>query len=73
VTVVIALLGLSFLIVVHELGHMLTARAMGVRVTEFGVGFGPPLFRKKLGKTVYSLRVLLLGGFVKMAGMNDDS
>jgi regulator of sigma E protease len=73
VTVVIALLGLSFLIIVHELGHMLTARAMGVKVTEFGVGFGPPVFRKKFGKTFYSLRILLLGGFVKMAGMNDDS
>jgi regulator of sigma E protease len=73
VTIVIALLGLSFLIVVHELGHMLTARAMGVKVTEFAVGFGPPVFRKRFGKTVYSLRILLLGGFVKMAGMNDDS
>jgi regulator of sigma E protease len=71
-TVVVAVLGLSFLVIVHELGHMLVARAMGVKVTEFGVGFGPALLKKKIGKTVYSLRILLLGGFVKMAGMNDD-
>jgi regulator of sigma E protease len=71
-TVIVALLGLVLLIVIHELGHMLTAKALGVRVPEFGVGFGPPIFKKKIGKTVYSLRIILLGGFAKMAGMNDD-
>ena len=70
-TVVVALLGLIFLIVIHELGHMLTAKAMGVRVPEFAVGFGPPLIKKKFGKTVYSFRIILLGGFAKMAGMGD--
>src|SRR5215210_5213312 len=71
-TVLVAIIGLSALIILHELGHMLTAKAMGVKVTEFGVGFGPPLLKKRLGKTTYSLRIILLGGFVKMAGMNDD-
>src|SRR5215218_2970976 len=70
-TVVVALLGLIFLIVIHELGHMLTAKALGVRVPEFGVGFGPALVKKKIGKTVYSFRIILLGGFAKMAGMGD--
>ena len=70
-TVVATILGLIFLIVVHELGHMLTAKALGVRVPEFGVGFGPPLFKKKLGETTYSFRIILLGGFAKMAGMGD--
>jgi regulator of sigma E protease len=70
-TVVVAILGLIFLIIVHELGHMLTAKALGVRVPEFGVGFGPPLFKKKIGRTTYSFRVILLGGFAKMAGMGD--
>ena len=70
-TVVVTILGLIFLIVVHELGHMLTAKALGVRVPEFGVGFGPPLFKKKLGETTYSFRIILLGGFAKMAGMGD--
>jgi regulator of sigma E protease len=70
-TVVVAILGLIFLIIIHELGHMLTAKALGVRVPEFGVGFGPPLFRKKIGNTAYSFRIILLGGFAKMAGMGD--
>jgi regulator of sigma E protease len=73
VTVLVAILGLIFLIVVHELGHMLTAKALGVRVPEFGIGFGPPLVKKKIGETVYSFRVILLGGFAKMAGMNDGA
>src|SRR5215207_10901314 len=72
-TVIVALLGLIFLIVVHELGHMLTAKALGVRVPEFGVGFGPPLFKKKIGTTIYSFRIILLGGFAKMAGMGDGA
>jgi regulator of sigma E protease len=71
-TILVAIVGLSALIVVHELGHLLAAKAMGVKVTEFGVGFGPPLLKKKGGKTLYSLRIILLGGFVKMAGMNDE-
>jgi regulator of sigma E protease len=70
-TVVVAILGLIFLIIVHELGHMLTAKALGVRVPEFGIGFGPPLFKKKIGNTFYSLRIILLGGFARMAGMGD--
>ncbi len=70
-TVTVAVLGLIFLIIVHELGHMLTAKALGVRVPEFGVGFGPPLLKKKLGSTTYSFRIILLGGFAKMAGMGD--
>src|SRR5919107_3854167 len=68
-TVIVALLGLILLIVIHDLGHMLTAKAMGVRVPEFAIGFGPALFKKKFGKTVYSFRIILLGGFAKMEGM----
>ncbi len=71
-TVLVAIAGLSALIIIHELGHMLTAKAMGVKVTEFGVGFGPAIIKKKTDKTTYSLRIILLGGFVKMAGMNDE-
>lgn len=71
-TVLISILGLIVLVVIHEMGHMFAAKAMGVRVTEFGVGFGPPLLRARIGKTLYSFRLILLGGFVKIAGMNDD-
>lgn len=71
-TILLAVVGLSALVVIHELGHMLVAKAVGVKVTEFGLGFGPPLLKKKIGKTAYSIRIILLGGFVKMAGMNDE-
>ncbi|MBV9454864.1 MAG: RIP metalloprotease RseP [Rubrobacter sp.] len=71
-TIISAVVGLSALVVIHELGHMLAAKTVGVKVTEFGFGFGPPLLRKKIGKTTYSIRIILLGGFVKMAGMNDE-
>lgn len=68
-TILVALLGLILLVVVHELGHMLVAKAMGVHVPEFGIGFGPAIFKKKIGKTIYSFRIILLGGFAKMEGM----
>ncbi len=71
-TIIIAIVGLIFLIAIHEFGHMLTAKAFGVRVPEFGIGFGPALFKKKIGSTVYSFRIILLGGFAKIAGMGGD-
>ncbi|WP_047865822.1 M50 family metallopeptidase [Rubrobacter aplysinae] len=71
-TIVVAILGLIFLIFIHEMGHMLVAKAFGVRVPEFAIGFGPPLVQKKLGKTTYSFRLILLGGFAKIAGMGDS-
>lgn len=71
-TIFVAILGLIFLIFIHEMGHMLVAKAFGVRVPEFAIGFGPPLVQKQLGKTTYSFRVILLGGFAKIAGMGDD-
>ena len=70
-TVLVAILGLITMIVIHELGHMLVAKALGVHVPEFAVGFGPAVFKKKLGKTVYSLRIILLGGFARMEGMSE--
>lgn len=71
-TIIIAILGLSFLIAIHEAGHMLAAKSMGVHVKEYAIGFGRPVLQKKFGKTVYSLRWILFGGFVKMRGMDDE-
>jgi regulator of sigma E protease len=71
VTFLVTILGLIFLIIVHELGHMLTAKVLGVTVPEFGVGFGPAIFKRKFGSTTYSFRIILLGGFARMAGMGD--
>ncbi len=62
---------LVVLVIAHELGHFTTAKAFGIRVEEFGLGFPPPLFSIKRGETRYSLNALPLGGFVKLAGEED--
>jgi regulator of sigma E protease len=61
-------LGIGLVIFVHELGHFLAARACGVRVEVFSLGFGPRLFAWRRGATTYQLALLPLGGFVRMAG-----
>ncbi len=59
------------LVLVHELGHFLTAKASGVTVKEFGIGFPPRIFSVKRGETVYSLNFIPLGGFTKLVGEED--
>ncbi len=61
---------LGVLIFVHELGHFLAARRLGVRVLTFSLGFGPRLFAVKRGDTEYCISIIPLGGYVKMAGEN---
>jgi regulator of sigma E protease len=61
------------LIVVHELGHFVTAKVAGVGVQEFGLGYPPRLWAKRLGETEYSINALPLGGFVRMVGEEDPS
>ncbi len=56
------------LVIVHELGHFLAAKALGVRVDEFAFGFPPKLFSKKFGETEYIFNLLPLGGYVKIHG-----
>lgn len=69
-TVLIALAVFGLLIFIHELGHFLAAKRAGILVQEFALGFGPRLFSRQIGETVYSVRLLaFLGGFVRMAGM----
>jgi len=63
-------LGLGLMILVHEWGHFLVARAFGVRVDVFSIGFGPRLFGVKRGPTDYRVSWLPLGGYVRMAGEN---
>ncbi len=72
--ILIAILMFGSLIFVHELGHFLTARLFGVKIYEFAIGMGPKIFSKKSAKTdtAYSLRLLPIGGFVSMAGEDDD-
>ena len=65
----VALLALSLLIVLHELGHYLVARLCGMRVLRFSLGFGPPLLRRRFGETVWQIASVPLGGYVQIDGM----
>ena len=64
---------LGLLIFVHELGHFVTAKMVGIKVETFSLGFPPRMFGKKIGETDYCISWLPLGGYVKMAGMVDES
>jgi regulator of sigma E protease len=58
-------------VVVHEFGHFIVAKRSGIQVDEFAVGFGPKLLWKRVGETVYAIRAIPAGGFVRLAGMMD--
>ena len=60
------------IITVHEAGHFLAARAGGILVLEFAIGMGPKLFSVKRGETVYSIRMIPIGGFCKMLGEDEN-
>ncbi len=65
------ILVLSVLVLIHELGHYLTAKKLGVKVEEFGFGFPPRIWGKKIGETIYSINLLPIGGFVKLYGEDE--
>lgn len=69
-TIVAAVFVFGLLVLVHELGHFITAKMTGMRVDEFAIGFGPKLLSVRRGETVYSLRAVPLGGFNDIVGMN---
>jgi regulator of sigma E protease len=60
----------SLLVIVHESGHFFTAKLAGIKVEQFSVGFGPQLLGWQRGETLYAVRAIPLGGFVKLAGMD---
>ena len=64
---------LSLLVFIHELGHFLTAKKFGIKVTEFGFGFPPRIWGITFGETRYSINLIPLGGFVKMVGEEDPT
>lgn len=66
-------LALGILVFVHELGHFLAARLFGMRVDAFSLGFPPNVFSRQVGGTEYRLGAVPLGGYVKIAGMVDES
>ena len=65
------LVGLGLVIFVHELGHFTVAKAVGIRVEQFALGFGPRLFGVKRGETDYRVNIVPMGGYVKMTGQED--
>ncbi|MBI2873364.1 MAG: RIP metalloprotease RseP [Chloroflexi bacterium] len=73
VTIATFIFVLAVLVLVHELGHFVAAKAYGIRVLEFGFGYPPRIFGIRRGETVYSLNLLPLGGFVKLVGEEDPT
>lgn len=67
------ILGLTILVGIHELGHMLAAKWFGMRVEKYAIGFPPKLVSKQVGETEYMIGMIPLGGFVKISGMVDES
>ncbi len=66
--IILAILGIGFLIVFHEFGHFLFAKLFNVLVPSFSIGFGPRLVEKKIGETTFALSAIPLGGYVEVAG-----
>lgn len=62
----------GIIVIIHEFGHFYFAKRAGILVREFSVGMGPKLFATRKNGTTYTLRILPLGGYVRMAGLNDD-
>src|SRR5665647_1562562 len=72
-TIIIGIIAFSFLIFIHELGHFTVAKLCKIRVNEFSLFMGPKLFSFKKGETEYSLRLVPIGGYVKMEGEEENS
>lgn len=72
VAIISVIVVLGVLIVVHELGHFVTAKMAGIAVPRFSIGLGPKVWGVKIGETEYVLSALPLGGYVKMAGMGEE-
>jgi len=68
IVLVVAFLSLIALMIIHEFGHFIIAKKFGVRVDEFGIGYPPRMFGKKIGETIYSVNWIPLGAFVKIYG-----
>ena len=72
VTIITVIIVLGFLVFIHELGHFLAAKALGVKVERFSLGLPPKMVGKKVGETEYLLSWIPLGGYVKLYGDNPE-
>ena len=71
--IIIAIIMFGLLIAIHEFGHFIAAKSLGVKVNEFAIGMGPKLLSRQKGETLYSLRALPIGGFCAMEGEEEAS
>ena len=72
-TAISAIFVFLLVILLHELGHFTVAKLVGIKVNEFAIGMGPKVFQKQNGETKYTLRLLPIGGYVKMEGEDEES
>lgn len=72
-TVIYAVILFALMIFPHELGHFVVAKSVGVTVNEFAFGMGPALFQRQRGETMYSIRLVPIGGYCAMEGENEDT
>jgi len=70
---ILAIIGFGVLIFIHELGHFVFAKLVGVKVETFSIGFGPSIFKFQKGETLYQLSIIPFGGFCKLAGEDLNS
>ncbi|MFR8819919.1 MAG: site-2 protease family protein, partial [Evtepia gabavorous] len=73
VYIIVGILLFGLLIAVHEGGHFLTAKLLGVQVNEFAIGMGPALVSFQRGETQYSLRAFPIGGYCAMEGEDEEN
>ncbi len=71
-SIILSIIIFAILILVHEFGHFIVAKLFGIRVDEFGIGFPPKIFGKKIGETEYTFNLFPIGGFVKIFGETPD-
>ncbi len=73
ITTISSIIIFSLVILIHELGHFLAARKVGIKVHEFSIGMGPVLYRKKGKQTDYLIKALPIGGYIRMEGEDDET
>jgi regulator of sigma E protease len=73
ITLFYFLVTIGIIVFIHELGHFLAAKAVGIRVERFSIGYPPRVYGRKYGDTDYCISAIPLGGYVKMSGMIDES
>lgn len=73
ITAVAAIIIFAVMIFVHEAGHFIAAKSLGVKVNEFAIGMGPKLWKKQKGETLYSIRAIPIGGFCAMEGEDEET